>query len=118
MGSYPHARKPSSVPASAKARNGHRRRASLRRARSENSEKHLSSGGVRVKNYVIIIEKAERNFSAYCPDLPGCVAAAKTRLSTEKLMREAIALHLEAMREDGIEPPASTSSAAVVSVSC
>lgn len=71
-----------------------------------------------MKKYVIIIEKVARNYSAYCPDLPGCVAAAKTRFLTEKLMREAISLHLEAMREDGIEPPASSSSAAVVSVSC
>ena len=71
-----------------------------------------------MKKYVIIIEKAANNYSAYCPDLPGCVAAAKTRHLTEKLMREAIAFHLEAMREDGIEPPTSTSSAAVVSVAC
>ena len=73
---------------------------------------------MRMKKYVIIIEKAARNYSAYCPDLPGCVAAAKTRLLTEKLMREAVAFHLEAMREDGIEPPNSTSSAAAVSAAC
>jgi predicted RNase H-like HicB family nuclease len=69
-----------------------------------------------MKKYVIIIEKAARNYSAYCPDIPGCAAAAKTRLLTEKLMREAIALHLEALREGGIEPPTSTSSAAIVTV--
>jgi len=71
-----------------------------------------------MKKYLIIIEKAARNYSAYCPDLPGCVAAARTRPSAERLMREAIALHLQAMRDEGVEPPASTCSAAVVSVAC
>lgn len=62
--------------------------------------------------YAIIIEKGARNYSAYCPDIPGCVAAAKTRARTEKLMREALVLHIETMIERGepVPPPTSTGS--------
>jgi predicted RNase H-like HicB family nuclease len=55
--------------------------------------------------YTIVIEKADGNFSAYVPDLPGCVAAGDTIEETEALMREAIELHLEGMIEDGIAIP-------------
>lgn len=51
--------------------------------------------------YRIIYEKAPKNFSAYSPDLPGCVAAGKTLEETRRLMREAIAFHLEGLAEDG-----------------
>ena len=52
--------------------------------------------------YAIVIEKAENNYSAYVPDLPGCVATGKTVEETEGLIGEAIEFHLEGMREDGI----------------
>lgn len=52
--------------------------------------------------YQVVIERAARNFSGYVPDLPGCVATAKTEVETRRLLDEAIALHLEGMREDGI----------------
>ena len=55
--------------------------------------------------YAIVIEKAENNFSAYVPDLPGCVATGATVEETESQIREAIAFHLEGMREDGIAIP-------------
>lgn len=55
--------------------------------------------------YLIVIEKAERGFSAYSPDLPGCVAAAPTRRGVEKAMREAIEFHIEALREEGDRVP-------------
>ena len=60
--------------------------------------------------YLVIIEGAEGSYSAYSPDLPGCVAAGDTREGTLELMREAIALHLEGLREDGdpIPPPVTT----------
>ena len=45
--------------------------------------------------YAIVIEKAESNFSAYVPDLPGCVATGKTIEETENLIREAIGFHLQ-----------------------
>lgn len=59
--------------------------------------------------YAIVIEKAESNYAAYVPDLPGCVATGATVEETEKLIREAIELHLAGMREDGapIPPPSS-----------
>jgi len=59
--------------------------------------------------YAIVIEKAEGNFSAYVPDLPGCIATGATISEVESQIREAIEFHLEGMREDGtpIPPPAS-----------
>ena len=57
--------------------------------------------------YAIVIEKAVSNFSAYVPDLPGCVATGATLEEAESEIREAIEFHLEGMREDGIPlPPA------------
>ncbi|HJW80879.1 MAG TPA: type II toxin-antitoxin system HicB family antitoxin [Acidiferrobacterales bacterium] len=59
--------------------------------------------------YAVVIEKANSNYSAYVPDLPGCVAAGATLEETERLIREAIPLHLQGMREDGQPvPPASS----------
>lgn len=55
--------------------------------------------------YAIVIEKAEGNFSAYVPDLPGCVATGATVGEAESQIREAIEFHLEGMREDGIAIP-------------
>ena len=52
--------------------------------------------------YAIVIEKAEGNYSAYVPDLPGCVATGATVAETEAEIREAIAFHLEGMRDDGV----------------
>lgn len=59
--------------------------------------------------YAIVIEKAEGNYSAYVPDLPGCIVTGSTVAETETLIREAIELHLAGMREDGtpIPPPSS-----------
>ena len=59
--------------------------------------------------YAIVIEKAEGNYSAYVPDLPGCIATGATIEEAEKSIREAIAFHLDGMREDGTPiPPASS----------
>ena len=66
--------------------------------------------------YTVILEFGDNNWSAYVPDLPGCVAAAKTRDETERLIREAIVLHLKAMREDGDLIPPPTSDAIQVAV--
>ncbi|MGI9054671.1 MAG: type II toxin-antitoxin system HicB family antitoxin [Pyrinomonadaceae bacterium] len=52
--------------------------------------------------YAIVIEKAENNYSAYVPDLPGCVATGETIEETEREIREAIEFHLRGMREDGM----------------
>jgi predicted RNase H-like HicB family nuclease len=59
--------------------------------------------------YAVVIEKAENNFSAYVPDLPGCVATGATMEEVEQEIRDAIAFHLEGMREDGLPIPAATS---------
>ena len=60
--------------------------------------------------YAVVIEKAEHNYSAYVPDLPGCVATGATAEQAEAEIREAIEFHIEGLREDGlpIPEPAST----------
>jgi len=55
--------------------------------------------------YAVVIEQAESNYSAYVPDLPGCVATGSTIEEAEAQIREAIAFHLEGLREDGISLP-------------
>ncbi len=61
--------------------------------------------------YLVVIEKGPNSFGAYVPDLPGCVAVAKTRRLVKRLIREAIRLHIEDMRERGdpIPRPAAAS---------
>lgn len=54
---------------------------------------------------VIVVEKSDQNYAAYVPDLPGCVAAAETKEEVMRLIREAIELHVQSMREDGLEIP-------------
>ncbi|MBA7471508.1 hypothetical protein ES707_06814 [subsurface metagenome] len=51
--------------------------------------------------YTVVIEKTEKNYGAYVPDLPGCVAVAETKNELLKLIREAIELHLESLKESG-----------------
>lgn len=58
-----------------------------------------------MKRFAIVIEKAQSNFAGYVPDLPGCIATGATVAETESLLREAIELHLEGMREDGLPIP-------------
>ncbi len=67
-----------------------------------------------MKKYLIVIEKANKNYSAYSPDLPGCIAAGKTKPQVEKKMYEAIRLHLEGLKEDNLPIPTSTSTAEYV----
>jgi predicted RNase H-like HicB family nuclease len=68
------------------------------------------------QQYLVVIESAPHNFSAYSPDLPGCIATGKTREETLQNMREAIAFHLEGLREDGELIPPATSTAEYVAV--
>jgi predicted RNase H-like HicB family nuclease len=58
-----------------------------------------------MKRYAIVIEKAPSNYAAYVPDLPGCIATGATVKETEALLLEAIELHLEGMRQDGLPIP-------------
>jgi predicted RNase H-like HicB family nuclease len=62
-----------------------------------------------MQKYLVIFEKAKENYSAYSPDLPGCIATGKNRKETEKNIKEAINLHLEGLREDGLPLPESSS---------
>ena len=66
--------------------------------------------------YAIVIEKAEGNYSAYVPDLPGCVATGASVAEVEAEIRGAIAFHLEGMREDGIPIPVPQSQVEYVEV--
>lgn len=58
-----------------------------------------------MKKYAIVVERAKKNYAAYVPDLPGCVATGETIEEVEKLLREAIALHVTGLREDGLPVP-------------
>ena len=70
-----------------------------------------------MKEYVVIYEWAGSNYSAYCPDLPGCVACGDTREETERLMKEAIELYIETLKEEGKPVPEATTQAGSLSVS-
>ena len=65
-------------------------------------------------HYAIVIEKAEGNYSAYVPDLPGCVAAGDTVSEVESEIREAIRFHIDGLKADGLAVPAPTSIAEYV----
>jgi len=67
-----------------------------------------------VRGFAVVIERAEDNYAAYVPDLPGCVATGATRREVEARIRSAIALHLAGLRADGLEVPEPTSCVAVV----
>jgi len=58
--------------------------------------------------YAVVIEKAKKNYSAYVPDLPGCVATGKTVREVEGEIRKAIRFHLDGLREDGLPIPESS----------
>lgn len=66
--------------------------------------------------YAIVIEKGEGNYSAYVPDLPGCVAVGDTVEETERSIQEAIEFHLEGMRADGLPIPEPSSRVEYVEV--
>jgi predicted RNase H-like HicB family nuclease len=64
--------------------------------------------------YAVVIEKVGSNYGAYVPDLPGCIATGDTISEVETMIREAIAFHLEGMKEDGITPPLPNAIARIV----
>ncbi len=66
--------------------------------------------------FLVIIEKANENYSAYSPDLPGCIATGKTREETERNMYEAVELHVQGMLEDKVPVPESASLAEYIAV--
>jgi predicted RNase H-like HicB family nuclease len=64
--------------------------------------------------YAIVIENADGNYSAYVPDLPGCVAAGSTVTAVEQEIRDAIRFHIDGLKADGLPVPAPTSIAEYV----
>ncbi len=88
-----------------------------RRYRAWNSQQYPEAGrpeGETLMRYAVVIEKAERNYSAYVPDLPGCVATGATVAEVEVAIREAIGMHIAGLREDGDPVPHPTSLAEYV----
>lgn len=69
-----------------------------------------------MRRYVIVIEKAGANYSAYSPDLPGCAATGATPEETKARMREAIDLHLHGLAEDRLPIPEPSAQADVVEI--
>ena len=69
-----------------------------------------------VVRYAVVIEKADGNYSAYVPDLPGCVATGATPEETEREIRDAIEFHLEGLRDDGAPIPSPSSKVQYVEV--
>jgi predicted RNase H-like HicB family nuclease len=76
----------------------------------------MVKGWITMHRFLIVIEKAGKNYSAYSPDLPGCVATGKTRESVEERMHEVIEMHIRGLIEDGMTIPKSHSSATFVAV--
>jgi predicted RNase H-like HicB family nuclease len=66
--------------------------------------------------YTVLIEKGPTSYGAYVPDLPGCVAAGTTVKEVQRLIREAIAIHLEAMVQDGEPIPVATTFSSEVEI--
>ncbi len=66
--------------------------------------------------YAVVIESVGSNYSAYVPDLPGCIATGATLAQAEAAIREAIAFHLDGLREDGLPIPAPSSKVDYVEV--
>ena len=66
--------------------------------------------------YLVIVEKGDNGFGAYVPDLPGCVAAAKTREEVVTLIQEAIEFHIEGLKNSGDPVPQPTSQSELVDV--
>ena len=66
--------------------------------------------------YSVVIEKTDNGYSAYAPDLPGCIAAGDSQVEVEELIREAIIMHLESLWEHGDPVPEPQTSVALVEV--
>ena len=66
--------------------------------------------------FLIVIEKVNKNYSAYCPDLPGCVATGKTHEETERNMHEAVEMHVQGMLEDNLPIPENVTVAEYIAV--
>ena len=59
-----------------------------------------------MKKYLVVVEKTKTGFSAFSPDLDGCIATGRTKAEVEEMMKESMQFHLEGMKEDGVRAPA------------
>lgn len=69
-----------------------------------------------MRKYLIVVEPTKTGFSAFCPDLPGCVATGKTKSGVLRSMKAAINFHLEGMKDEGLRIPAPKSSSTYLEV--
>lgn len=69
-----------------------------------------------VMRYMVVVERGEASWSAHVPDLPGCVAVGETREEVLQLIREAIELHIDGLKEDGLPVPSPSSEGEFVEV--
>ncbi len=70
----------------------------------------------KVRRFLVVIEKAKRNYAAYSPDLPGCIATGSTRVQAERNMQRAITMHIEGLHEDDIPVPRPSAVAEYVTI--
>ena len=70
-----------------------------------------------MKEYTVVYEWTGNNYSAYAPDLPGCIACGDTKEETQQLIKEAIELYIDALREDGKPIPEPSTTAGPIAVS-
>jgi len=66
--------------------------------------------------YLVVIERGSSSYGAYVPDLPGCVAVGESQAEVEALIREAIEIHIEGLREHGEAIPEPTSTSQLVTI--
>jgi predicted RNase H-like HicB family nuclease len=92
------------------------RRSPKRRCGPPYLKEHFATGRAKIMDmkYTAIYTKTKTGYSAHIPDLPGCIAAARTLAQTKQYMGEAVALHLQGMREDGTRIPRPSTVAAEV----
>ena len=87
-----------------------------RRHNRRNAEQCLEAGRIEAMKYLIVIEQTSSGYSAYSPDLPGCVATAGTKEEIQREMKDAIAFHLDGLREEGLAIPEPHSSSSYVDI--
>ncbi len=113
---YSHKGQPLSAQAPAETRRDYGRWSPGGRHRAGDVEQHFEAGRVTAMKYLVVVEKTDTGFSAYSPDLPGCIATGATREEIEQTMRETMEFHLEGMRLEGHEPPQAASYSANLKV--
>src|SRR5215470_3634802 len=96
---------PSTCPAATSSFDLFSRLQAGRRSTAEPPTNETAIECLQVMKYLIIIEKARSGYSAYAPDVPGCVATGATRAQTERAMRKAMAMHLDELRAGGEKLP-------------